>query len=161
MDGSKVVHSASIYRPEETPPHLPKDRSNRLAYNRTEDGWVLFSGEERLGRYATEDIRMSVVYRAKCFADAGEAERYARGEWEPFTLEGILDALRADMEEGRGITPESDPLALALQIIDTYIRYPVSPTALVPFNYCVAKELRWVGPLLRPFLEVVGGCKFY
>ena len=30
-----------------------------------------------LERYATSDLRISIVYRARCFVDEAEAERYA------------------------------------------------------------------------------------
>lgn len=32
VDGSKVVHAAVVYRPEQKPPRLNKDQSNALVY---------------------------------------------------------------------------------------------------------------------------------
>jgi len=43
-------------------------------------------------KYKTEDLRMSVVYRARCFRDAAEASKFAgKGGPDSMTLESILE----------------------------------------------------------------------
>ena len=40
VDGSKVVHAANVYRPNEMPPRISKDKSSELYYV-GDDKWVV------------------------------------------------------------------------------------------------------------------------
>lgn len=109
IDGSKSVHAAEVYLGAEGAPPLPmmdKSRSNVLSFEGEGDaadkgrgGWVLRAdGKEVLQRYTTDDLRVSVVYRARCFHDAAEAKRFG-GNGGPadqqLSLEEILHTLGA------------------------------------------------------------------
>ena len=79
---------------------------------------------ETLATWGWDEIRVSLSWKAYCFAD--EAERTAwRTNADDLTVDVILDRLRADLAE-RGVGPV-DELAdadLARLLIDTYQRYP-------------------------------------
>ena len=85
IDGSKSVHAAEVYLGATGSPALPlmdKSRRNVLSFQgeEAEDAsrpWVLrVDGSEVLQRYSTDDLRVTIVYRARCFHDAAEAERF-------------------------------------------------------------------------------------
>ena len=82
VDGSKTVHAADIYRRDVDPPVLSKDAVNELTFVSGED-WILTSSDKPdTTKYKTEDLRMSVVYRARCFRDATEAAKFDGGKVE-------------------------------------------------------------------------------
>ena len=92
-----------------------------------------------LERYSTDDLRISVVYRARCFKGAEEAEGYkARGfghgrggrqEGDQMSLDEVLGVFAKELA-ARGAVPSveaalsMDRLKLALKIMDTFIKYP-------------------------------------
>jgi len=88
------------------------------------------------------------VFRARCFPDAEEAARYrSQTESELLSLDTVLSVFREDLRRRGRLTAEEeaadDRLLLALRILDTYIRYPLPPDAILPWNICLA-------PLLLP-----------
>ena len=79
------------------PPKLDKNKSNILRYVGNET-WQLSVGDEVTHTYDTEDLRMSIVYRAKCFKSEAERDRFnSMSEEEKMTLESILDKLKMDL----------------------------------------------------------------
>ena len=75
IDGSKAVHAAEVYRGSAASPSLPFIDKSRVHVLRFEgptddDGWVLKREGEPLQRYSTDDLRLSIVYRARCFREA-------------------------------------------------------------------------------------------
>mmetsp|Transcript_15918 Transcript_15918/g.26782 ORF Transcript_15918/g.26782 Transcript_15918/m.26782 type:complete len:447 (-) Transcript_15918:90-1430(-) len=156
VDGSKVLHAAKIYRPEVKAPFLDKNKLSQLVYVGNDD-WELQADGEVLQRYKTDDLRISMVYRARCFADEAEAQRYAAlPEEEMLTLETVMEVFKKDMVS-RGVTTPAklasmEPLAFLFLIMDTYITYPLPPWefAWVPFNYCaLPKQLPWTEPFFK------------
>ena len=60
-----------------------------------------------LERYATSDLRISIVYRARCFVDEAEASRYAAlPQEEMMTLESILTTLKKGLVDRGVVTAE-------------------------------------------------------
>ena len=86
--------------------------------------WRLFDGERELARYAFEELRFSVSWKAWCYADEAERRTVERHE-DDLTLGRILDTLREDLRRrGRlGATPLADA-DLARLLIDEYVRFP-------------------------------------
>lgn len=164
VDGTKVVHGASVYRPNEAPPRIDKSRENSLRYRAAGDVWDVVSDGETLASYPTSALRCSVVYRARCFADAAEESRYhefldkashglGADEGGSLSLDQVLGTLQAELERRRGgsLPPDISRLNLAIALLDEFIRYPY-PSSFVPLNYCsLARLAPWVEPLLRPF----------
>ena len=169
VDGSKLVHAAEVFEPAAVPPPLDKSRRNALRYDAAADAWTLTAdGEPVPGAraYRTSELRISLVYRARCFASVEERARFAsqrrsapptesddaseeeeasaRPESDMLPLEGrggILDRLILDLV-ARGRVPDRTALDaiprldLALTLISEYTAYPLSTRALLPWNYC-------------------------
>jgi hypothetical protein len=86
--------------------------------------WRLVDGERELARYAWEELRFSVSWKAYCYADEADRRRAERHE-DDLSLDRILDTLCADLR-ARGVLgdvrpPDGD---LARLLIDTYVRFP-------------------------------------
>ena len=161
VDGSKTVHAASVYRPDVSAPHLNKDHTNILEFVEGET-WLLRASigtsEERNYTYHTRDLRMSVVYRARCFENEDRAELFqGRGGPELLDLDSILKIFAKDLTQRGKLSHEDDiehmpRLDLAMLIIKTYIQYPFSRISWFPFNFCALDRLV---PVLRPMLSCI------
>lgn len=158
VDGSKFVHAANVFNGAvrgvvATPPLIDKSQECSLTYIDGER-WELRCNGALLREYTTDDLRMSVVYRGKCFASAAEAERFkALPASEMLSLERVLGVFRDDLEK-RGRLHHGDavaPLNLAHMIVDEYVRYP-KPKAWLPINVCAADRLL---PALRPLVQAL------
>ena len=165
VDGSKTVHAARQYMPESPLPLINKDKNNKLVY--VGDGkWSLESDGEKLRDYETDDIRMTIVYRARCFKDEKERQRFGAEQVSAKNLERYEDMLElddvlktfADDLAKRGLVTSAEQalsmkrLKLANLILDTYIRYPTNLERVLPINYCiVTKEFPKLKPLFRMF----------
>lgn len=153
VDGSKVLHAAKVYRPDVKAPHLDKDKDCVLTFLQDED-WAVLCGENDVrGRYKTHDLRISVVYRARCFKDQEESDLYQKTKnTEMFQLDYIIETFQKDLIEKKGYKENYikslSRLDLGLLIMDTYITYPLPPIdlAVIPYNYCAI-------PLLYPWTE--------
>jgi hypothetical protein len=90
-----------------------------------DDGrWVLRDGQTAVARYAWDEVRFSISWKAYCFTD--EAERIAwREHQDDLVLDRILDALVDDLRARGRLTGERPPPTdLALVLIDEYVRFP-------------------------------------
>lgn len=131
-----------------------------------EGRWHLLANDELQRVYSTDDLRLSVVYRARCFANERERLRYmhqrrprasyvnaadmaaARADDvhnDMMQLDDVLGKLKDELvRRGRvGTRAELDalrPLDLAMRLMDEYVKYPLSEHAHVPFNYCALKH---------------------
>lgn len=173
IDGSKSVHAADIYLGGAASPRLPridKSRRNVLRFEgpADADGWALrVNGEELLQRYSTDDLRMSVVYRARCFESADEAEAFDGNGGPPeqkLSLSDVLSTLADEMvQRGAVASAEAalklDRRTLAVLILDTFVHYPLPQEAWLPFNYCALPSLlpTWAAPAATGLLSVA--CK--
>lgn len=68
VDGAKMIHSAGVYKPNMLPPTLSKDKHNKLVYAGDEK-WELREDNKTVRQYDTNDLRMTLVYRSRCFED--------------------------------------------------------------------------------------------
>jgi hypothetical protein len=103
----------------------------------------------------TDDLRISIVYRARCFRDKAEAEKF-RTNADTLTLESILDTLKRDLVK-RGYLSEGQSIEsyeLGLLLLRVYMRYPLPPAkaAGVPYNYCALPRLV---PALAPLFNLI------
>lgn len=165
VDGSKVVHAGDVYQLGSRPPRLEKSAKNLLIYEGEGEGagagdaWTLESNNVTKGQYVTDDLRWTVVYRARCFASEEESKRYNEGlpESEMLQLEDILDVFHADLVARNILSVDGAPpdrLELALLLLDTYVKYPLPPDAVVPYNVCAAAAaMPWLEPMLAPFCK--------
>lgn len=157
VDGSKTVHAALIYRPEVKAPRLDKSQTNILRYI-GEDNWQLVANDNVIRNYTTNDLRISIVYRARCFASKEEVQRFHENRPEDeMSLDYILGKLKDDLVSkgkfaNRAAADALPRLDLALLLMDTYIKYPMPPHAVVPYNYCMLATLV---PSLKPILDKI------
>ena len=151
IDGSKSVHAAEVYLGSAASPQLPYLDKNKKIVLRYEGpgedkAWTLKMEDQLLERYSTDDLRTSIVYRARCFKDADEAKHFGgNGGPTPMTLERILRTLSQGLVElGKVRTVEEamrmDRLKLSLLLIDTYVHYPL-PDKTIPYNHCALPRL--------------------
>lgn len=135
-------------------PHLDKDKVSFLTYQGG-DRWSIQSDGRTVANYTSEDLRISIVYRAKCFSSPEEAERYHLFEADPsnvWSLEGVLNTLKDDLVKRKGLKREAldalSRLDLAILLMKEYIRYPTPSRrdTWIPYNYCAL-------PLLFPWTK--------
>ena len=89
------------------------------------DRWALRDADDVvLADYAWSELRLSVSWKAYCFADDAARDAW-RAHADDLTLDRILETLRADLASRRGRdVPRDEHLGLAL--IEEYIRFPVT-----------------------------------
>jgi hypothetical protein len=123
LDTDSVFHG--VDRVEESVALPVLNARMRLTYEGS-DRWRLGEEGQAVARYAWDDIRFSISWKAYCFADEAEL-RVVREHSDDLTRTHILDLLLGDLcKRGRiqGDTPKGR--ALALLLIDEYIRFPKS-----------------------------------
>eukprot|EP00658_Telonema_sp_P-2_P043011 TRINITY_DN30970_c0_g1_i4.p1 TRINITY_DN30970_c0_g1~~TRINITY_DN30970_c0_g1_i4.p1 ORF type:complete len:137 (+),score=53.74 TRINITY_DN30970_c0_g1_i4:192-602(+) len=132
-------------------------RDSDLRYRKDATGahiWDLVSDGEVLRTYPEDDLRFSVVYRARCFEDNATVQAYKAMQDTPITLEETNAIFRADLDK-RGIlaaNKEITPFDFGILLLNTYVKYPLSANALIPFNYCALERLYpFMKPILKPF----------
>jgi hypothetical protein len=76
-----------------------------------------------VAEYHWSDLRLSVSWKAYCFADLAEREAW-RTHADDLTLDVILDRLAADLAERTG-APVGRDTQLGVRLIDEYVRFPV------------------------------------
>ncbi len=165
VDGSKVLHASKVYRPEVKAPHLDKNKDSILRFV-GDNKWVIQSNDEIIQNYTTDDLRIAIVYRARCFKDEEEVNKYNNYEEkiknknydDVLELSVILDTFINDLVKRNILTHDNkndiSKLDLAFLIIDTYIQYPLPPLqfAQIPYNYC-ALALKY--PFTKYFLKYI------
>jgi hypothetical protein len=89
--------------------------------------WSIRDGDAIVASYAWDELRLSISWKAYCFADDAE-----RRSWEQHSddlqLDAILDRLLDDLRARgsvRGDRPA--PTDLALLLIDEFIKFPAPP----------------------------------
>jgi len=157
VDGSKTVHAAAAYMPNAAVPKIDKSVDTELVYVGNEK-WKI--AESKSGRviqnYTTDDLRITIVYRGRCFENEAEAKLFRDTMYKPdakeaLKLEDILSTLHKDLiKRGRLADGEArlPPLEMAMLIVDEYIKYPLPPKAWFPFNYCALGKLSSVANVL-------------
>ncbi len=86
--------------------------------------WVLKRGEEEIAVLDPNEIRYSVSWKAYCFEDDLDKQRWAQHE-EDLGLDFVLNTIETDLRDsGVLVGPRPDPNTFGLMIIDEYIRFP-------------------------------------
>lgn len=157
IDGSKSVHAADVYLANDIPPQLDKSKVNVLKYAGGVS-WKLMSGDHTIRTYNASELRWTVVYRARCFEDPSARDLY-HNNTERLSLDDVLnvfasDLLRRGLVSSINATLTMPRLELAVLLLDTYIKYPLSTAASVPYNYCaLGKLVPWLAPMLSIFCK--------
>lgn len=90
--------------------------------------WSIRNGGTVRARYRWDDLRLSISWKAWCFADADEV-RLNEDHSDDLTLDRILDILVDDLRGRGAISSRPDDETLAHAILDHYIRFPEVPPA--------------------------------
>ena len=143
LDGSVIVHGVDTFRPWQKPPRIHASDKNELVYI-DKDNWEVRANGVKVADYKTTDLRISLVWRQRCFETQDEVKKWA--DLKNFTsVESILDKFIADMRTKNILKPtEVAPkgMDLAMLIMKNYIVYPVDKTNnYIPFNYCMAPKI--------------------
>jgi hypothetical protein len=86
--------------------------------------WLIDASGERITSYADDDLRLSVSWKAYCFADQAERDTWF-DHADDLSLEFILDTLEADLRANHDVAARpDDDAAFGRLLIDTYIRFP-------------------------------------
>ena len=89
--------------------------------------WSVRDGETVVATYAWDALRLSISWKAYCFADDAERQTWQHHS-DDLALDTILDRLVDDLRaRGRVRGDRPAPTDLALQIIDEYIKFPAPP----------------------------------
>lgn len=162
VDGAKTIHAARTYMPQEMVPPLDKDKHSELVYKGNEK-WNLQVDGKTVRIYDTNDLRVAIVYRARCFESVEDRDDFHENGFgskvEPYmALEKILARFKSDLVAKGKLSEEGaesiSRLDLALLIISTYIQYPLPDPSvrLMPYNVCaLAKIFPTVKPLMTAF----------
>lgn len=160
VDGAKTVHAGDVYMADHVPPVLDKSVPHALRFEESNNTWSLVSNGRHRHSYREDEIRLAIVYRARCFRSAEEFERFRnQPESSLMQLDDILQRFALDLERRGRVRSAQEaralaPLDLALLILDEYIPYPLPTTALIPFNYCaIVINYPWLAPYVRTFLN--------
>jgi len=158
VDGSKTVHAALIYRPDVPAPVINKNDDTMLQYA-GEEKWNLMVNGKTVRSFDSNELRISIVYRARCFKSEEEVGLfYNYPESSRINVEDIFSVLKTDIVTKKLASQEHmkslSRLDLALLLMDTYIRYPYpdASKAWLPYNYCALPRLF---PWTKPLLELV------
>lgn len=152
MDGSKTIHAAAVFQPSASPPRLNKNDVNALIFINQSDAWELRTNGVARGRWSPEELRYSVVYRARCFASEASRDEFNAAQR---AGEGLLDLetqilgpLKDELVRRGGAPSRSaldalPKLDLALKLLD-FVTYP-TPDVILPVNYCaLAIKFPWL-----------------
>ncbi len=128
LDTDRVFHG--VDRVAESQP-LPRLRPGmKLVWEAPQ--WVVRDGEKPVARYAWDEVRFSVSWKAYCYEDERE-RRLVESHEDDLDLETILARLEQDLRErGRLEGPRPAEAEFGLQLIDAYVRFPAPEPGAAP-----------------------------
>ena len=162
LDGTKVAHGVQRFVRDATPPLFNKDADNKLVYV-GDHKWEMRSDGKTLANYTTDDFRISLAWRARCFKTEEEKQRWAnQGDEDFLKLEDVLATLEQDLRKKGVLKPDQprpEPLEFALMLLDNYARYPIDNMhrTLIPYNYCALPKVlpKWAQSPAESLLNLV------
>ena len=140
LDGSVLIHGVNTYQPKKLPPIINPSDKNSLVYA-GDDFWQLKANDEVIALYKTSDLRISLVWRSRCFESQEMKQKWADYK-DKIDVQDVLKVLKDDMKlKGISNVDYLPPLDLALKILDTYVVYPVEKCSIFPWNYCMLSKI--------------------
>lgn len=127
MDTDSVFHG--VDRVAETdapsPAFLPRMRLHPEGHGR----WSVRDGERVVARYDWDDMRFSISWKAYCFRDESERERWKSASGD-LTVAQVLDTLCEDLRARERIGDARPPnRELAEILVDEYVKFPAPAAA--------------------------------
>ena len=90
-----------------------------------DDVWTVRNGGPAAS-YGTDELRLSISWKAYCFADEAEREAWA-AHTDDLGLDVILDTLEADLAARGSLAGDRpEPAAFGRMLIDEYVRFPAA-----------------------------------
>ena len=127
IDTDQVFHGVERVTPKAFFPEI--DKGATLTF-KGDNQWSLAkpNGEE-VAQYTWADLRYSISWKAYCFRDEVEQEKWATKS-DDLTLEQILQTLESELID-RGVLSGArpEPTAFAQLLVDTFIRFPMRKAA--------------------------------
>jgi hypothetical protein len=125
LDTDSVFHGVDRVRGDES--RLPGIAPGMRLHHDGNDGWSVQDGDEVVARYRADELRLSISWKAYCFADDSERDAW-RTHADDLRLDEILDRLEADLRERGRLTDDRPADAeFGRLLIDEYIHFP-APT---------------------------------
>jgi hypothetical protein len=122
MDTDSVFHG--VDRVAELDRAMPTFLPRMRLQSEGNGEWVVRDGDEIVARYRWDDMRFSISWKAYCFADQAERERWTTGS-DDLQIDAVLDALCADLREKGRLRDERPPnRELAELLVDEYVKFP-------------------------------------
>lgn len=121
LDTDSVFHGIDPLALREV--ELPRIEPGARLHRDPDGRWSVRAGDELRARYDWSDLRLSISWKAWCFADEDEA-RLNDTHRDDLTLPLILDLLSADLVRRGKIASRPDDERLARLILEEYIRFP-------------------------------------
>lgn len=167
LDGCRAIHGVRRFKPAHKVPSMSRHVSNELRHVAGDD-WELVSNGTRIGSYKTNDFRMSLVWRARCFETEEEKQRwhadqtFPDGKTHKLELAEVLDTLETDLRK-RGVlgadAARPAPLQFAMMLLDTYAQYPNDPvkTHIIAYNLCMIPRIApaWLRPAASAIADLL------
>ncbi len=122
LDTDSVFHG--VDRIHETGGPIPPLRPGMRLVPEGDGHWIVRDGDQVVARYAWQDMRFSISWKAYCFRD--ERERRAwREHADDLDLGFVLDSLEADLRErGRLSGPRPPNREFAELLVNEYVHVP-------------------------------------
>ena len=142
LDGSKVPHATETFRPNKKI-QTKLDKNEQYLLKHQDNSWNMYLKKNltKIANYPNEDIRISFVWRQRCFRDEEEKETYHK-KVNATLLDPkiIIDNLIQNLLSLGKIKqmPESE-IDTIITLLKYYVEYPY-PDSIFPYNYCVAAE---------------------
>ena len=138
-------------RPHIRPVMLDKDEETHLSWDENKKAFRLYvNNNARNETYNWDEIRSSVAYRGWCFKTEEEMNDYDPKSLGDLTLDDILNTLKQDLISRKRVSKERlnrmTPYEFGQFLMDEYIKLPMPPKAIIPYNYCMAIALipQWI-----------------
>jgi hypothetical protein len=126
VDTDSVFHGVDRVAPGET--EIPALKPGMQLTFDGDRRWSVREGDAVVARYAWDELRFSISWKAYCFADETERDAW-RTHTDDLSLDRTLATLVDDLRARGRINGEVPPSReLALMIIDEYIRFPAPTT---------------------------------
>jgi hypothetical protein len=159
-DGTRMVHGTQTFQKEVVPPPLRKDSKYGMRYI-GEQKWEFYefsadsSQKEVVRVYDESDLRITLVWRQRCFRDTNELNRFRDRSTKRLDLQETLDRMVSHLVATRKMAGRpSTAIKTAFALIEHYTRYPFSPDHAIPYNYCTLEML--LPENFRPYMSALG-----
>lgn len=127
LDTDSVFHGVDRVRGDES--QLPRLRPGMHLHHDGDDRWSVRDGSRAVATYRSDELRLSVSWKAYCFASEEEREAW-RTHGDDLALDTVLASLEHDLRERERLSGPRPPDAeLGKLLIDEYVRFPAAEPA--------------------------------